>query len=43
MPGEIPKDSEAHFTGARGIERRKLFRDDKDRKVPEVGSLKSEV
>jgi hypothetical protein len=32
LPGEIPKDSEAHFTGARGIERRKIFRDDKDRK-----------
>ena len=26
------EDSEADFTGARGIERRKLFRDDKDRK-----------
>jgi hypothetical protein len=28
---------------ARGIERRKIFWDDKDRKVPEVGNRKSEV
>ncbi len=28
---------------ARGIERRKIFKDDKDRKVQEVGDLKSEV
>ena len=31
LPGEIPKDSEAHFTGARGIERTKIFRDERDR------------
>jgi len=31
LPGEIPKDSEAHLTGARGIERREIFKDDKDR------------
>ena len=28
---------------ARGIERRKIFWDNKDRKVPEVGDRKSEV
>ena len=28
---------------ARGIERRKIFRDDKNSKVPEVGDRKSEV
>ena len=28
---------------ARGIERRKIFWDDKDRKVPEVGDRESEV
>jgi hypothetical protein len=28
---------------ARGIERRKIFWDDKDRKVPEVGDRKLEV
>ena len=28
---------------ARGIERRKIFWDDKDRKVPEVGGQRSEV
>ena len=28
---------------ARGIERREIFKDDKDRKVPEVGDRKSEV
>ena len=28
---------------ARGIERRKIFLDDKDRKVPELGDRKSEV
>jgi REP element-mobilizing transposase RayT len=31
LPCEIPKDSEAYLTGARGIERRKIFWDDKDR------------
>jgi hypothetical protein len=41
LPG--PKDSEAYFTGARGIERTKIFRDDKDLELTEVGSLKSEV
>ena len=28
---------------ARGIERRKIFLDDKDREMTDVGSLKSEV
>ena len=28
---------------ARGIERREIFKDDQDRKVPEVGGRKSEV
>jgi len=28
---------------ARGIERREIFKDDQDRKVPEVGNQKSEV
>ena len=28
---------------ARGIERRKIFKDDKDRKVPEAGNRKSDV
>jgi len=28
---------------ARGIERRKIFSDDKDRKVPEVRGRKSEI
>ncbi len=33
LPGEIHKVTVlAYFTGARGIERRKIFRDDKDRK-----------
>jgi len=33
LPGEILKDSEAYFTGARGIERTKIFRDDQDSKA----------
>ena len=32
LPGEIPKESEAYFTRARRIERREIFKDDKDRK-----------
>jgi len=34
LPGEIHKVTAlAYFTGARGIERRKIFKDDKDRKA----------
>lgn len=34
LPGEIYKvKALAYFTGARGIERTKIFRDDKDRKA----------
>jgi len=33
LPGEIHKVTAlAYFTGARGIERRKIFKDDQDRK-----------